>query len=106
MALLILLGGCGLQRSATVRAPASITPHSPSDSVSTFASQAALHEEARIVLPDGQPATLRMVRRYFAASGRECSEVSVSNAAGQRSQLLCQGEQGSWLTARPLLRGG
>lgn len=104
--LLALLGGCGVQRMAATAAPNPASRHPASDAVSAFAAQASRNEEARVALPDGQAATLRMVRRYLAASGRECAEITVSTATEQRSQLLCQGDQGAWLAARPLLRGG
>jgi transposase InsO family protein len=104
--LLVLLGGCGGQRvAATGDQPAS-AGQPPSDAIGTFASRASLNEEALVVLPDGQAATLRMARRYSAASGRDCSEVIIRTAAARRAQIFCRGEQGAWLAARPLLRGG
>ena len=106
MALLVLVGACGGRDVAPVRTPSSGVGQPSDDVVGVFAARASPHEEARVVLPDGRPATLRMVRRYAAASGRDCSEILVSTAAAQRTQIVCRGEQGAWLAARPLLRGG
>jgi len=76
----------------------------PADPIAAFAAGAMPGAQSRIVLSDGQPANVRLVRRYHAASGRECREVLVGAGMSQRAQLVCQGESG-WASARPLLPG-
>ena len=70
-----------------------------------FAAQARPGVGGRVVLADGRPAAVRVLRSYQAASGRECREVLVGTGTAQRTQLVCMGENGSWAVARPLLRG-
>jgi hypothetical protein len=104
--LLVLVAGCSGQRVAATGDQNLRAGQSPVDVIGAFASQASLNEEARVVLTDGQAANLRMVRRYSAASGRDCGEVIVSTSAARRAQIVCRSDQGTWVTARPLLRGG
>lgn len=78
----------------------------PADPVIAFAATARPGAESRVVLPDGRPASVRLLRSYHAASGRECREVVVGGGTTQRTQLVCQAEGGTWAAARPLLRGG
>jgi hypothetical protein len=92
--------GAGKQAAVTAAPPA------PTDPVVAFAAQAQPGLESRILLPDGQSTTARLARSYSAASGRECREVLLGTGAAQRSQLVCQAENGGWVAARPLLRGG
>jgi hypothetical protein len=48
---------------------------------------------------------VRVQRSYFAASGRECRELTTGSGVGERSSVVCQDGEG-WTPARPLLRGG
>lgn len=98
------LAACGGgQAEAPVRAVGpDLTP--PSDPIAAFAAQAAPGSQSRILLADGQPANVRLLRSYHAASGRECREVLVGAGMSQRSQLVCLGD-GGWSSARPLLPG-
>jgi len=109
-----LLAGCGAGsgglrspfgagRSAT---PAAATPIPPSnDPVIAYAARALPGQEGRVTLAGGQSATVRVVRAYIAASGRECREVLVGAGLAERTRLVCAAETG-WADARPLLRGG
>lgn len=109
----ILLSGCAgglglgsLGASGGSAAQAAAAPPMPQDPVAAFAAQARPGAAGRITLADGQPADVRLVRSYAAASGRECREVLVGAGMAERSQLVCATEAGSWAPARPLLRGG
>ena len=55
------------------------------------------------MLPEtGQSVQVRLLRVYYAASGRECREVAVGSA--RSVQLVCQTGQ-AWVPARPLIAG-
>jgi hypothetical protein len=77
----------------------------PADPVAAFAASAAPGTEAQVVLEGGRSARLRLLRAYNAASGRECREVLIGAGLDERSSLVCL-QDGAWVTARPLLRGG
>jgi hypothetical protein len=78
----------------------------PADPLLAFAATAAPGSESMIVSArTGRPMRVRMLRAYDAASGRPCHEVLVGSGLDERARLLCQNE-GSWVEARPLLRGG
>ena len=101
----VVLGGCaggGPRQQAAVPT----APPPPTDPVVAFAAQAQPGSESRILLADGQSTTARLARSYSAASGRECREVLLGTGAAQDSRLVCQAENGGWVAARPLLRGG
>lgn len=110
LAFLLLLGlaacGGGATQQGRTGTPEATGLAAPADPIASFAARAQLGAESRIVLADGQPATVRLARSYFAASGRECREVVVGTGTTQRAQVVCQGEGGAWVAARPLLRGG
>jgi hypothetical protein len=89
---------------ATTAAPA--TAAEPSDPVLAFAARSQPGTQERITLANGQPATVRLVRAYHAASGRECREVALGTGLGERSRLLCATPEGGWSESRTLLRGG
>jgi hypothetical protein len=104
--LLLGLGACGGGAAQQGRSGVEAGPvATPADPIAAFAARAQPGSESRIVLSDGQPATVRLARSYHAASGRECREVLVGAGTAQRAQLVCQGEGGTWAAARPLLRG-
>ncbi len=104
LALPVFLAACGGgQAEGPVRAVGpDLAP--PADPIAAFAAQAAPGTQSRILLADGQPANVRLLRSYHAASGRECREVLVGAGMSQRSQLVCLGDAG-WSSARPLLPG-
>jgi hypothetical protein len=91
------------QRGAEAQATA---PAPTRDPIAAFAAQAEPGAAQNVTMSDGRAATVRLVRAYYAASGRPCREVLVGAGMTQRSQVVCQGEDGAWAPARPLLRGG
>lgn len=117
LAALTLLGACAgrgpslswpsFGRGATQAQPASPAslPVPAGDPVLAFAATAQPGAADRITLPGGQPASIRLVRAYHSANGRECREVLVAAGMAERSRIVCAGETG-WVEARPLMRGG
>lgn len=114
IAALTLLAGCsggrGLawpfgSRDSAVATPAPGTPVPSNDPVVVFAARAQPGTQDRVTLADGQPATLRLVRVYHSANGRECREVMVNAGMAERQRVVCAAN-GGWTEARPLLRGG
>jgi hypothetical protein len=100
------LGGLSFGASRTASSAAAPAPLPASDDpVIAFASRARPGDEDRLTLAGGQPATVRLVRSYNAASGRVCREVAVGAGMAERIRLICGNEAG-WSEARPLLRGG
>lgn len=88
---------------------AAVTARPPvvsSDPVVVFASQAQPGASTRLALADGRTAQVRLVRSYYAASGRECRELRVDAGMAERARLVCAAPEGGWVEARPLLRGG
>ncbi|MGG5812505.1 hypothetical protein [Falsiroseomonas sp. CW058] len=112
---LALLGACarGQQasfwpfggRGAADPAAAAAVPAVPGDPVVAFAARAQPGTSDRVTLPGGQAATVRLVRAYHSANGRECREVRVAAGLAERARIVCAAE-GGWAEARPLLRGG
>jgi hypothetical protein len=96
------LGGCTTETAVTAAA----APPLPPDPISAFAARATPGTQSSVVLGDGRPAAVRLNRVYAAASGRECREVVVGTGAAQNLRLVCQAENGAWVQAPPLLRGG
>lgn len=76
-------------------------PPRAADPIAAFAASASVGSSGIV---DGQPA--RLARSYFAASGRECREVILGGGASQRAVVACREADGSYVSARPLLRGG
>ena len=103
---LLALGACAGGQEARRGVVEPAAPAAPADPIAAFAASARPGAESRIVLANGQSASVRMLRSYTAASGRECREVLVGTGSTQRTQLVCQAEAGGWVAARPLLRGG
>jgi hypothetical protein len=104
---LLLLGGCaGGFGSSQSEGQAVAAAPVPADPLSAWVAQSGPGGASSVVLSDGRPATVRVARAYYAASGRECREVLVGTGTLQRAQLYCQAEGGGWVQARPLLRGG
>jgi hypothetical protein len=103
-ALAVLAAACAApDRSATGGAAARETIADP---VMAFAAAASPGAEDSVVLAgSGQPARLRLVRSYMAASGRECREVEIRAGGSLTSRLFCRAGAG-WREARPLISGG
>lgn len=107
------LGGGWLGLSDGGEAAARPAAAAPADPVVAFAAQAQPGAEATMADPaTGRPVRVRLVRAYAAASGRECREVALLAAGmpaaggGAPRRLVCRGEGGVWIEARPLLRSG
>ncbi len=99
------LAGCGTLGGAPA-GPVAAPATAPADPVVAFAASAAPGQQTGVVLAGGQPAVVKLVRVYNAASGRECREVAVTSGGVERARLVCAGPNGTWAEARPLLRGG
>jgi len=96
----LLLSGCGQGGGAT---QAYSPPTSTTDPIAIFAASSSPGSSGTVVLPDtGQSVQVRLLRAYYAASGRECREVAVGSS--QSVQLICQTGQ-AWVSARPLIAG-
>jgi hypothetical protein len=73
------------------------------DPIASFAADPPTEAQAQLFLADrNETVTLRMVRQYAAASGRECREVRVSQRGGDSLRLFCRAGAG-WIEARPLI---
>lgn len=109
---ILIVSGCGNQNLASRMNPnaprpttAATAPVVSTDPVIAFAARAQPGQNDRVTLENGQSASVRLVRSYHAASGRECRELVVGAGLEERQRLICAGETG-WSDARPLLRGG
>jgi len=106
MALIILvpLVGCsGVTgvggQGDTVAAP----PGRILDPIAAFAADPPPSGQGQVFLPErNEVVTLRFVRQYSAASGRECREVRVAQRGGDNQRLYCRAGAG-WIEARPLI---
>jgi hypothetical protein len=73
------------------------------DPIAAFAADPPPSGQGQVFLPErNEPVTLRFVRQYSAASGRECREVRVAQRTGETARLFCRAGPG-WIEARPLL---
>lgn len=91
-------GGLGGTGDVKVEPPAPIL-----DPIAAFAADPPAAAQAQVYLPDrNETVTLRIVRQYAAASGRECREVRVSQRGGDNLRLFCRAGPG-WIEARPLI---
>ena len=112
LSVLLALGGCagggGLSLGRQGAAPAARTAAAPapSDPLLAFAARAQPGAQESLTLADGQPASVRLVRAYHAASGRECREIAVGAGMSERSRLVCGSATSGWVETRPLLPGG
>jgi len=100
----LLLGGCSTtwpwKRGAAPEATAARVE--PVDQVLAAASTAAPGVASRVVTADGAVATVVVERSYFAASGRECREVSTAGSSGYgERRILCLTKAG-WAWSRPV----
>ena len=73
------------------------------DPIAAFAADPPPSGQGQVFLPERNEAvTLRFVRQYSAASGRECREVRVAQRGGDNLRLYCRAGAG-WIEARPLI---
>jgi len=90
--------GIGGQSDTTAAPPGRIL-----DPIAAFAADPPPNGQGQVFLPEqNEPVTLRFVRQYSAASGRECREVRVAQRSGETARLFCRAGPG-WIEARPLL---
>jgi hypothetical protein len=101
---LLLLAGCGVFGENTGAADQSAAPPSRIlDPIAAFAAEPPGNGQAQVFLADrNETVTLRFVRQYAAASGRECREVRVTQRGGDNQRLYCRAGAG-WIEARPLI---
>lgn len=112
LAMLAGVGACAgggpswFNRGAATQ-PAASNPNAlaSNDPVVVFAASAQPGAGNRITLANGQAATVRLVRSYHSANGRECREVLVGSGMADRQRLVCATENG-WAERPALLRGG
>ena len=106
MALLILVPLVGCSGVAGVGGQGDTAAAPPGrilDPVAAFAADPPPNGQGQVFLPErNEPVTLRFVRQYSAASGRECREVRVAQRSGETARLFCRAGPG-WIEARPLL---
>lgn len=100
----LLLAGCGGSGSlGGAGEEAAAVPRPILDPIAAFAADPPTEAQAQVFLADrNETVTLRMVRQYAAASGRECREVRVSQRGGDSLRLFCRAGSG-WIEARPLI---
>ncbi|MCA3351814.1 MAG: hypothetical protein INF97_14565 [Roseomonas sp.] len=100
----LLLAGCGGSGSlGGAGEGAAAVPRPILDPIAAFAADPPTEAQAQVFLADrNETVTLRMVRQYAAASGRECREVRVSQRGGDSLRLFCRAGSG-WIEARPLI---
>lgn len=100
----LLLAGCGGQSGlGGAGEGAAAVPRPIFDPIAAFAADPPSEAQAQVFLADrNETVTLRMVRQYAAASGRECREVRVSQRGGDSLRLYCRAGTG-WIEARPLI---
>lgn len=103
---IIVLSGCNARDHATASHPVTVDLPASGDVVANFVRQANTKDEAQVLLADGRTATLRMVRQYFAASGRDCREVLMRTGSAQNLRLACKADDGTWVSTPSLLGGG
>lgn len=101
---LLLMAGCGGLGEGSGAANTSVAPPNPIlDPIAAFAADPPGNGQARVFLADrNETVTLRFVRQYAAASGRECREVQVTQRGGDNQRLYCRAGAG-WIEARPLI---
>lgn len=101
----LLLAGCGgpVGLGGAGDGVASAVPRPILDPVAAFAADPPTAAQAQVFLADrNETVTLRLVRQYAAASGRECREVKVSQRSEDSLRLYCRAGAG-WIEARPLI---
>lgn len=101
---LLPLAGCGGLSRVGGTGEAAAAPSRPIlDPIAAFAADPPTAAQAQVFLADrNETVTLRLVRQYAAASGRECREVRVSQRNEDSLRLYCRAGTG-WIEARPLI---
>lgn len=106
MALIMLVPLVGCSGTGGVGGPGDAAAAPPGrilDPIAAFAADPPPSGQGQVFLPErNAPVTLRFVRQYSAASGRECREVRVAQRTGETARLFCRAGPG-WIEARPLL---
>ena len=106
MAGLILASFVGCSGVSGIGGQGDIAAAPPSrilDPIAAFAAEPTVNGQAQVFMADrNETVTLRLVRQYAAASGRECREVRVTQRSGDSQRLYCRAGPG-WIEARPLL---
>lgn len=100
----LLVAGCGGLGESTGAADNAAAPSNRIlDPIAAFAAEPPGNGQAQVFLADrNETVTLRFVRQYAAASGRECREVRVTQRGGDNQRLFCRAGAG-WIEARPLI---
>lgn len=100
----LLLAGCGGPTGLGGAGEGTLAAQRPIlDPIAAFAADPPTQAQAQVFLADrNETVTLRMVRQYAAASGRECREVRVTQRGGDNLRLYCRAGAG-WIEARPLI---
>ncbi len=100
----LLLAGCGgTSGLGGTGEGASVAPRPIMDPIAAFAADPPTEAQAQVFLADqNETVTLRIMRQYAAASGRECREVRVTQRGGDSLRLFCRAGTG-WIEARPLI---
>jgi hypothetical protein len=101
----LVLAGCGgtAGLGGAGEGAASAVPRPILDPVAAFAADPPTAAQAQVFLADrNETVTLRLVRQYAAASGRECREVRVLQRSEDSLRLYCRAGTG-WIEARPLI---
>jgi hypothetical protein len=103
LAMLLMAGCSGPGESIGGANNAMAPPNRILDPVAAFAAEPPGNGQAQVFLADrNETVTLRFVRQYAAASGRECREVRVTQRGGDNQRLYCRAGAG-WIEARPLI---
>jgi len=106
VAIAVLMGLAGCAELAPGAAPVAAVPAAPMDPLAAFVASSPPGARGMVVLADGSRVPARVMRGYVSANGRECREVMLGSGGGERSSLICQGDEaagGAWVVARPLL---
>jgi hypothetical protein len=101
----LVLAGCGgtVGLGGAGEGAASAVPRPILDPVAAFAADPPTGAQAQVFIAgSNETVTLRLVRQYAAASGRECREVKVSQRSEDSLRLFCRAGTG-WIEARPLI---
>ena len=100
----VTMAGCGGGIGVGGAGDTAMAPARPIlDPIAAFAADPPAQAQAQIFLADSnETATVRLVRQYAAASGRECREVRVTQRSGDSLRLFCRAGAG-WIEARPLI---
>jgi hypothetical protein len=104
MLALVPVAGCsGVAGLSGAGDAATASPGPILDPIVAFVANPPAQAQTRVYLAgSSEPATVRLVRQYAAASGRECREVRVTQRGDDNLRLYCRAGTG-WIEARPLI---